>query len=261
MRSSLAIQALLSTSLTSALSVPRQADNATSGYQLQTPPLDTPWTYEVGTNPWPQYPRPLLQRSQWQSLNGVWTYQNASSLDAGNNPPVGQVFDRSVLVPFCLESGLSGIQGESMFYSWYQTTFAVPADWTGESTLLNFGAVDYEAIVFVNGQRAGFHRGGYFSFTIDVTQYLNGGENELYVLPLSRYPAYANVWCTGSSSLMILPTVIHMLSRSESRPSTHRTFFTGPAVASGRVFGSSLRLLIMSQAWILMQAWMAWSTV
>jgi hypothetical protein len=65
-------------------------------------------TYEVGTNPWPQYPRPLLQRSQWQTLNGVWTYQNASSKSDVNNPPVGQTLAQSVLVPFCLESGLSG---------------------------------------------------------------------------------------------------------------------------------------------------------
>lgn len=123
-----------------------------------------------------------MQRSQWQSLNGVWTYRNASSLDAPNNPPFNETLEQSVLVPFCLESGLSGIQGEDMFYSWYQTTFTVPSDWSGESTLLNFGAVDYEAIVFVNGQRAGFHRGGYFTFTIDITQYLSaGGTNELLV--------------------------------------------------------------------------------
>lgn len=159
----------------------RRQANATTGYQLQTPPLDTPWTSEVGTNPWPQYPRPLMQRSQWQSLNGVWTYRNASSLDAPNNPPFNQTLDQSVLVPFCLESGLSGIQGQYMLYSWYQTTFTVPANWSGSNTLLNFGAVDYEAIVYINGQRAGFHRGGYFSFTIDITQYLTSGSNELLV--------------------------------------------------------------------------------
>ena len=136
--STTALQVLLCAGLSLALSIPRQ-ENA--GYQLQTPPLDTPWTAEVGTNPWPQYPRPLLQRSQWQSLNGVWTYQNGTSLEDGNNPPFGQTFGRSVLVPSCLESGISGIQGEYMLYSWYQTTFTVPSNWTGERTLINFGAV------------------------------------------------------------------------------------------------------------------------
>ena len=92
-----------------ALNVPRQASNA-SGYSVKTPPLDTEWTYEVGTNPWPEYPRPLLERSQWQSLNGVWRHQNVSSLDAVNSPPVGQVLPEAVLVPSCLESGLSGTE-------------------------------------------------------------------------------------------------------------------------------------------------------
>lgn len=180
MRTSTALQTLLLAGAALGRSIRRQA-NDTSGYELQTPPLDTQWTSKVGTNPWPQYPRPLMKRQQWQTLNGVWTYRNASSLDAPDNPPFNQTLDQSVLVPFCLESGLSGVQGEDVLYSWYQTTFTVPSDWTGERTLLNFGAVDYEAIVFINGQRAGFHRGGYFTFTIDVTEYLSGDTNEMLV--------------------------------------------------------------------------------
>ena len=59
-------------------------------------------------------------------------------------------------------------------YSWYQTTFDIPSNWSREDrVLLNFGAVDYEATVYVNGQKVGFHRGGYFEFTFDVTNYLN----------------------------------------------------------------------------------------
>lgn len=163
----------------STLNLPRQASTR---YQVQTPPLDTPWTYEVGTDPWPEYPRPKLARSQWKSLNGIWTYSNASSLDAVNSPPFNQTLPREVLVPFCLESGLSGIQGQDVLYSWYQTTFEVPSNWNGERVLMNFGAVDYEATVFVNGQNATFNRGGYFAFSVDVTPYLNrGGQNELYV--------------------------------------------------------------------------------
>lgn len=85
-------------------------------------------------------------------------------------------------MPFCLESGLSGIQGENTFYSWYRTTFTVPSTWTGDRVLLNFGAVDYEATVFVNGWNVTFNRGGYAAFSVDVTDYLNGEDNELYVV-------------------------------------------------------------------------------
>ncbi|TKA68257.1 hypothetical protein B0A49_08019 [Cryomyces minteri] len=151
-------------------------------YAVKTPPLTTNWTYSVGTNPWPEYPRPQLQRSQWQNLNGIWTYQNASSLQAVNSPPFGQTLANEVLVPSCLESGLSGIQGNYTLYSWYSTHFKVPSNWTSQRVLLNFGAVDYEATVFINGHNATFHRGGYFAFTVDVTDYLSSsGANELLV--------------------------------------------------------------------------------
>ncbi|KAK4889126.1 hypothetical protein LTR27_012029 [Elasticomyces elasticus] len=163
--------------IASALSVPRQASNSTK-YAVKTPPLTTPWTYTAGTDPWPEYPRPQLQRSRWQSLNGIWTYQNASSLDAVNSLPSGQLANE-VLIPSCLESGLSGIQGEYTIYSWFATSFSVPSTWTGDRVLLNFAAVDYEATVFVNGRNATFHRGGYFAFTVDVTEYLNAdGSND-----------------------------------------------------------------------------------
>jgi len=81
-------------------------DTSTS-YAVQEPPLDTPWTYEVGTNPWPEYPRPQLQRSDWQNLNGLWRYRNASSADEA--PPFGATLPHEVLVPSCLESALSGL--------------------------------------------------------------------------------------------------------------------------------------------------------
>ena len=178
-----AILPLVSSALT--LDSPRQQVplgpiGSTTTYAVQTPPLDTDWTYQVGTDPWPQYPRPKLARSQWQSLNGIWTYANASGKGDLSTPPFDQPLSREVLVPFCLESGLSGIQGSNTVYSWYRTTFTVPPNWTGDRVLLNFGAVDYEATVFVNGRTATFHRGGYSAFSLDVTDYLNGGQNELY---------------------------------------------------------------------------------
>ena len=159
--------------------------NSSAPYQVKEPPLTTPWTYHVGTKPWPEYPRPQLQRPQWLTLNGIWTYENASSLDAVHSPPTNRTLANQVLVPSCLESGLSGIQGNTTIYSWFSTHFTLPKDWDvkSQSILLHFGAVDYEATIFVNGQKAGFNRGGYFEFTIDLTHFLTPGHsNELYVV-------------------------------------------------------------------------------
>jgi hypothetical protein len=175
--------------------VPRQNDDG--DYKVVNGTLQTPWTLGVGTNPWPEYPRPRLQRSEWRNLNGVWRYRNGTEGDI-SNPPFGQHLEQAVLVPFCLESALSGmitfrtsicdllteitgISGKWHIYSWYQTSFEVPADWLiKDRVLLNFGAVDYEATVFVNGHNATFHRGGYFEFSVDVTPFLNAsGANEL----------------------------------------------------------------------------------
>jgi hypothetical protein len=90
----------------SSIILPRQA-NSTTGYQLQTGPLDTPWTAEVGTNPWPEHPRPRVERAQWKNLNGVWRWRNVTAGQV-ESPPTGQTLERSVLIPSCLESALSG---------------------------------------------------------------------------------------------------------------------------------------------------------
>ncbi|PYH40341.1 putative hydrolase [Aspergillus saccharolyticus JOP 1030-1] len=158
------------------------ASRRTAPYAVQQPPLTTDWTEQVGTNPWPEYPRPQRQRSEWKNLNGIWQYQAAASLDAVKSPPFGQNLTAEVLIPSCLESGLSGIQATSAVYSWFRTTFTIPNAWRAQNVLLNFGAVDYEATVFVNGQQAGFHRGGYFAFTVDITSFINATtNNELLV--------------------------------------------------------------------------------
>ncbi|KAJ4299411.1 hypothetical protein N0V90_004656 [Kalmusia sp. IMI 367209] len=157
-------------------------NGSTGGYVLKQGPLDTPWTSKVGVNPWPEYPRPQMARSEWKNLNGVWQYQNASDGDAElDNPPFGKDLGQSVLVPFCLESALSGIMGNFTIHSWYRTTFDVPSSWT-DRVLLNFGAVDYRATVFVNGHQVANHTGGYWSFNVDITDQLDSsGTNELVV--------------------------------------------------------------------------------
>ncbi|WP_225409017.1 AbfB domain-containing protein [Stigmatella hybrida] len=151
---------------------------AQAAWSLKTPPLSTQWTSQVSpANALPEYPRPQMVRADWLNLNGEWQFGNAS---AGQTPPFGQNLAESVLVPFPIESGLSGIK-RHQDRMWYRRTFTVPAAWSGRRVQLNFGAVDWEATVYVNGQRAGVHQGGFDSFSFDITGYLNGGTNELIV--------------------------------------------------------------------------------
>lgn len=149
-------------------------------YQLQTPPLDTPWTDQVGLNPWPEHPRPQLKREDWVSLNGIWTYQSAGNATEVTDVPCAPL-QYETLIPSCIESAISGLQVLDTSAMWFATTFRVPPGWdSSRSVLLNFEAVDYEATVYVNGQQVSFYRGGYFRNTIDVTSYLSSnGTNEL----------------------------------------------------------------------------------
>lgn len=153
---------------------------AQTPYEVQKPPLDTDWTYEVGTNPWPEYPRPQLRRESWKSLNGLWTWRAAESEGDVDNPPSAGPLDREVLVPSCIESGLSGLQILDVHHMWYETTFEVPEEWDGQRVLLNFESVDYRAVVFVNGVEKTTHTGGYFRFSVDVTDEVKfGSSNDL----------------------------------------------------------------------------------
>lgn len=141
--------------------------------------IRTEWSGEVDpANPLPAYPRPQLQRSDWQNLNGLWNY--AILAKSAAQP---ERFPGNVLVPFAVESSLSGV-GDSMGQDqqlWYQTTFTVPRAKRNKKVLLHFGAVDWDAEVLVNGTSVGTHRGGYDPFTFDITESLTSGEQELVV--------------------------------------------------------------------------------
>ncbi|KAI3537107.1 glycosyl hydrolase family 2 [Colletotrichum filicis] len=211
-------------------------------YQLQTPPLDTDWTAKVGTKPWPEHPRPQLRRENWLNLNGLWTYRAASSDDDVNHPPTSAVLDREILIPSCIESGLSGIQELGVTHFWLATTFQVPSGWGNQSVILNFEAVDYEATVFINGQKVGFHRGGYFRYTVDATPYLNaGGDNTLLVFVFDPTDADGYVIPIGKQTR----TPSHIFYRScsgiwqtvwlESTPSTYITKLDLSADHNGNV--------------------------
>ena len=144
-------------------------------------PLLTKWSRDVRPEaPLPEYPRPQMVRSEWLNLNGLWQLSLGLG-KPGESPPVGQTLDQQILVPFPVESALSGVMKHSDRL-WYRRTFTVPPAWAGRRVLLHFGAVDWESTVYVNGKKMGTHRGGYDAFSHDVTDALKPeGDNELIV--------------------------------------------------------------------------------
>lgn len=140
--------------------------------------IESPWAAQLDPNlPLPEYPRPQMERSDWLNLNGKWEFQAAKE---GDPLPSGQKLKETIVVPFAAESKLSGIERYEPLM-WYKRSFEVPQDWDGKRVRLNFGAVDYLATVYVNGMKAGTHKGGYTAFSFDITDYLRAGENELIV--------------------------------------------------------------------------------
>ena len=144
-------------------------------------PIMTRWAKDVDpAHPLPDYPRPQMVRADWLNLNGVWQLKRGGA--AGEGAPTGQKLPDEILVPFPVESALSGVM-EHSDRLWYRRTFTVPDGWKKKRVLLHFGAVDYESEVFVNGQSLGVHTGGYLPFSYDITRALkkDGGEQELIV--------------------------------------------------------------------------------
>lgn len=141
--------------------------------------MDTPWGERVTPeSAWREYPRPQLVRERWHNLNGMWRYSVTPRAAA-----MPTSWDGEILVPFSIESRLSGVgrpvgPNERL---WYRREFAIPGDWRGQRVLLHFGAVDFEATVWVNGALAGSHSGGFDPFSFDVTDFLQSGVNELVV--------------------------------------------------------------------------------
>jgi hypothetical protein len=140
----------------------------------------TQWAEQVDPdNVLPEYPRPQLVREHWINLNGLWDFAVTKV-----NAPQPADFDGKILVPFCIESALSGVKRKFTRDDclWYSRTFTAPELAGGERLILNFGAVDYETTVLVNGQEIGKHVGGYDAFSFDITDALNSDrENTLVV--------------------------------------------------------------------------------
>jgi len=130
-----------------------------------------------------EYPRPQFVREQWMSLNGEWEFEfDDARVGDKEGWYEGGAFSRKIIVPFCYQSELSGI-GDTSFHDvvWYRRSFAVPADYAGKRLLLHFGAVDYEATVWVNGKLVATHEGGHTPFRADITDAVKDGDNVVAV--------------------------------------------------------------------------------
>jgi hypothetical protein len=157
------------------LAVPAAHAGSPPQWQRLTPPLSTPWTKDVSpANALPDYPRPQLTRDKWQNLNGVWEF---SSAKPGEAAPVGRSLGERILVPYPVESALSGIMRHET-NMWYRRTFQLPRDWRGQRILLHFQAVDYDTTVIVNGKTVSRHTGGYDAFSVDVTDALTTARDQ-----------------------------------------------------------------------------------
>lgn len=152
----------------------------TTGWHPAAGSLMTRWAAEVSpTNAHPEYPRPQMVRSNWLNLNGLWNYAVAPQRVATISN-----FEGQILVPFPIESALSGVKRslDDKSTLWYERRFTVPTEWRGQRVRLHFGAVDWQASVTINGRGVGQHRGGYDGFSFDITDELKWkGDEEIIV--------------------------------------------------------------------------------
>ncbi|MEM1134311.1 MAG: sugar-binding domain-containing protein [Bacteroidota bacterium] len=148
-------------------------------WQAQGDKIKTKWADEINPNSvLPEYPRPQMVRTDWQNLNGLWDY---AIKEAGSKQP--NTFDGKILVPFAVESSLSGVQKEVGKENelWYHREFEVPSNWKNKSILLHFGAVDWRSEIWLNDIKIGHHEGGYDPFYFDITPFLKSGKQKLVV--------------------------------------------------------------------------------
>lgn len=134
--------------------------------------------------PRPEYPRPQFERAEWINLNGAWTYEFDFS-NSGKNRQLSAAknFSKTITVPFCPESKLSGVNYTDFINQmWYQRSLSIPAEWKDKKILLNFGAVDYSTDIYIDGWLVGNHIGGSSSFSIDLTRVVKPGQTHNLVL-------------------------------------------------------------------------------
>jgi len=141
--------------------------------------IKTKWGINLDINNiWNEYPRPQLERKDWINLNGPWLY---SITEEWSNKP--SKADGIILIPFPIESSLSGVMKNITKEDiiWYEKDIEIPLNWSDKNILLNFGAVDWKCIIYINDIKVGEHTGGFSAFNFDITNYLRKGINKLIV--------------------------------------------------------------------------------
>jgi hypothetical protein len=225
--------------------------------------LATPWTTKVDPkNALPEYPRPQLARPsleqpRWMSLNGLWEFAGADKAAA---PTFGKALSDKVLVPYPIESVLSGVQKHSD-YMVYRRMVDIPADYTanGQHVRINFGAVADEATVYVNGKQVAKHQGTYTSFGADITAALKPqGQQEIVVAvhaPVDGenimvgkqrlkpegifYTPASGIW----QSVWLEPVPAASLAQVEFTPAASLDAFTVNAKVDGAAKGGTLHVV------------------
>jgi hypothetical protein len=165
-----------------------------SQYEIAPSPMLTPFAQTVDTDtPFPEYPRPQMEREEWMNLNGLWDYtvksidfEPVQGLTTASSWTTGEVpseWTGKIMVPFAIDAPLSGV-GRILRHNevlWYQRSFNIPSNWKKKNVLLHFAASDWETSVYINGEKIDQHRGGYDPFSFDITPYLKKGKNKLHV--------------------------------------------------------------------------------
>lgn len=145
--------------------------------------IKTVWAQDVNpANVLPEYPRPIQERPEWKNLNGLWDYAILP-----NNTPAPTQFDGKILVPFAIESSLSGVQKKLGPDNtlWYKRNFSIPSKWNEKKILLHFGAVDWHTEVWVNDILVGEHTGGFDPFNFDITSAIQKGKDNTLLVKVN----------------------------------------------------------------------------
>lgn len=213
----------------------------------------------IDTVPFPEYPRPMLHREDWYNLNGWWD----CAFTADAELPPAEAMQTKILVPYSPECEASGVgrtlqPGESLHY---HRTFAYPAVPAGGRLLLYFGAVDYTCTVRVNDHVVGSHRGGYWPFSLDITEALRPGMNDLWVTvqdPTGNgvqargkqtltpggmfYPAQSGIWQTVWLEPLqpVYITDLRLMPDYDSRTVTVQLETNTPAAAAVEIFADGV---------------------
>lgn len=164
-------------------------------WEMKKAPIMTKWAELVSPeNALPEYPRPQLVRSEWMNLNGLWEFEGTEGINKRisadewkgvdnsifKDVKSGEKLSGEILVPYPVESALSGMM-KHFEYMKYRREFEVPSKWANQDVQLNFGAVDFMCDVYINGKLVGSHKGGYDSFSFNITKFLKSGKNEIIV--------------------------------------------------------------------------------